>query len=150
MEGNTMSSNIANDNVVLRENIQIVNTQTVSQNEKKSMLKEKGYQFVKRIVDIIGGLVGTILLVPITIAIWIGRLVTKENDGPIFYEQLRIGKNGKQFRLYKYRSMVIDADKKLEQLENAVRKRRFDSKMFAETICEIYENDYRTRNGEND
>lgn len=37
-----------------------------------------------------------------------------------------------------------------EDVENAVRKRRFDSKMFAETICEIYENDYRTRNGEND
>lgn len=37
-----------------------------------------------------------------------------------------------------------------EDVENAVRKRRFDSKMFAETICEIYENDYRTRTGEND
>ena len=115
MEGNIMSSNIANDNVVLRENIQIVNAEVVSQNEKKSVLKEKGYQFVKRTVDIIGGLVGTILLVPITIAIGVGRMITKENDGPIFYEQLRIGKNGKQFRLYKYRSMVIDADRKLEE-----------------------------------
>ena len=33
-----------------------------------------------------------------------------ENDGPIFYEQLRIGKNGKVFKMYKYRSMVIGAD----------------------------------------
>ena len=38
-----------------------------------------------------------------------------ENDGPIFYDQLRIGKNGKVFKMYKYRSMVIGADEKLHK-----------------------------------
>ena len=41
------------------------------------------------------------------------RLVLKENDGPLFFEQIRIGKNGKQFRMYKFRTMVMEADEKL-------------------------------------
>lgn len=75
---------------------------------------------IKRIVDIICGIIGVIFLIPITLVVVIVRLINKENDGPIFYEQLRIGKNGKQFRMYKYRSMVMGADEKLEKylLEN--------------------------------
>lgn len=113
-----MSSNIANDNVVLQESIPMLkvpsNAQTV-QNTEKITAREITYRVIKRCMDIIGSLVGIVLLVPITIVIWIGRLILKENDGPLFYEQLRIGKNGKQFRLYKYRSMVMDADKKLAE-----------------------------------
>lgn len=115
MEGNIMSSNIANDNVILRENLEVINIKTTTENEKKSSYKERIYNIVKRGIDIVGGLIGVVFLIPITIVIWLGRLITKENDGPLFYEQLRIGKNGKQFRLYKYRSMVVDADKKLEE-----------------------------------
>lgn len=70
---------------------------------------------IKRLVDIIAGLAGTILLIPITICIYIAKKILKENDGPIFYDQLRIGKDGKHFKLYKYRSMVIGADKILEE-----------------------------------
>ena len=77
------------------------------------------YKLIKRIVDIIGGLVGTILLIPITIVLYIVTLFYKENKGPLFFEQLRIGKNGKEFRLYKFRSMVMHADEKLwEYLNN--------------------------------
>ena len=76
------------------------------------LIIEKG---IKRLVDIIAGLAGTILLIPITICIYIARKILKENDGPIFYDQLRIGKDGKHFKLYKYRSMVIGADKILEE-----------------------------------
>lgn len=73
------------------------------------------YNIVKRVTDIIFGLIGTILLIPITIMVLLLRLIKKEHDGPIFYEQLRIGKNGKVFRLYKYRTMCINADAKLEK-----------------------------------
>lgn len=52
----------------------------------------------------------TIALIPLTIIIYVARIAMHENDGPIFYEQLRIGKNGKVFKMYKYRSMVIGAD----------------------------------------
>lgn len=80
---------------------------TTIDNKKIKTIIEKG---IKRIIDIIGGLVGTIALIPLTIIIYIARKVLHEDDGPIFYEQLRIGKDGKVFRMYKYRSMVVGAD----------------------------------------
>ena len=85
---------------------------TTIDNKKIKTIIEKG---IKRIIDIIGGLVGTIALIPLTIIIYIARKILHEDDGPIFYEQLRIGKNGKHFKLYKYRSMVIGADEILKE-----------------------------------
>ena len=73
------------------------------------------YKVIKRIIDIIGGLVGTIVLIPLTIIIYIARKILHEDDGPMFYEQLRIGKNGKIFKMYKYRSMVVGADEILKE-----------------------------------
>ena len=68
----------------------------------------------KRLIDILGGIVGTIVLIPLTIGIAIANLICKDN-GPIFYSQYRMGKNGKLFKMYKYRSMVIGADEKLKK-----------------------------------
>ena len=77
------------------------------------------YKITKRAIDIIGAIIGIILLIPTTILIYIARKILKEDQGPLFYEQLRYGKNGKIFRLYKFRSMCINADKKLkEYLDN--------------------------------
>lgn len=90
----------------------IINNATTINNKKVKLYIEKA---VKRVIDIIAGLVGTILLIPITIGIYIARKMLKEDDGPIFYDQLRIGKNGKIFKMYKYRSMVIGADDKLKE-----------------------------------
>ena len=72
-------------------------------------------QFVKRIVDIIGSLVGIIILIPLTVIIWALNKINKE-DGPIFFSQERIGKNGKHFKMYKFRSMVVNADEVLLNL----------------------------------
>lgn len=90
----------------------IINNATNINNKKVKLYIEKA---VKRVIDIIAGLVGTILLIPITIGVYIARKILKEDDGPIFYDQLRIGKNGKIFKMYKYRSMVIGADDKLKE-----------------------------------
>lgn len=68
--------------------------------------------FIKRCIDICGGLVGVILLLPITFVVKVANILNKDN-GPVFYTQDRIGKNGKLFKIYKYRTMVQDADKKL-------------------------------------
>ena len=68
----------------------------------------------KRLIDILGGIVGTIVLIPLTIGIAIANLICKDN-GPIFYSQYRLGKNGKLFKMYKYRSMVVGADEKLKK-----------------------------------
>ena len=83
--------------------------------EKTKTSKKILYRMVKRIIDIIGSLIGIIFLIPATIIIYFARKILKEDQGPLFYEQLRYGKNGKIFRLYKYRSMCIGADEKLKE-----------------------------------
>ena len=88
---------------------------TTINNKKIKLYIEK---VLKRFIDIVAGLVGTVALIPITIGIYIAAKILHEDNGPIFYEQLRIGKNGKVFRMYKYRSMVIGADEKLSTYLN--------------------------------
>ena len=73
--------------------------------------------FVKRLMDIVGGLFGsliTVLITPIVgLAIWIS------DPGPIFFSQTRIGENGKKFQMYKFRSMYKDAEARKKQLAQA-------------------------------
>ena len=71
-------------------------------------------KIIKRAIDIIGGLIGTLLLIPLTIGIFLANKISNDR-GPIFYTQERIGKDGKIFKMYKYRSMVVGADEKLEK-----------------------------------
>ena len=108
-----MNANISEENIIADKTVRI------QENIKEKIeVKKVVYKFIKRLIDILGGLVGTVLLVPITLCVFIARIILKENDGPLFYEQLRIGKNGKVLKMYKYRSMVIGADEKLfEYLE---------------------------------
>ena len=98
-------------------NESVVTTEAIVEPKKEETIKMKNkkivYRFIKRIIDIIGGLVGIVLLIPITIVLYLISIFSKENKGPIFYEQLRVGKNGKEFRIYKFRSMVMHADEKL-------------------------------------
>lgn len=54
------------------------------------------------------------MIIPLTIGIYIANLIVKDN-GPVFYCQNRIGKDGKLFKMYKFRSMVVGAEKKLEE-----------------------------------
>lgn len=94
------------------------------------------YRFVKRLIDIIAGIVGVILLVPITIMVEIIRIIKKENDGPLFYEQLRIGKNGKQFRMYKFRSMCMNADDRLKEYLEENEEARKEYKKYKKLKCD--------------
>lgn len=80
----------------------------------KMEINKKIYKIVKRIIDIIGALVGCIILLPLTMCIWIANITAKDN-GPVFYVQKRIGKDGRVFKMYKFRSMVVNADKKLKR-----------------------------------
>ena len=100
------------------QNSMIDNVRVIKK-EKTKTNKKIMYNFIKRTIDVIGALIGIIILIPATIIIYLARKILKEDKGPLFYEQLRYGKNGKVFRLYKFRSMCIGADKKLkEYLEN--------------------------------
>lgn len=73
------------------------------------------YLIIKRIFDLICGLIGCIFLLPITIIIKISYMISGDFHS-IFYSQVRIGKNGKEFKIYKFRSMVPNADEVLKEL----------------------------------
>ncbi|MCH4569094.1 sugar transferase [Bacillus sp. ES1-5] len=75
----------------------------------------KGYLLAKRCIDFIGALCGLILLSPVFLIVSV-LIKYEDSKGPIFFKQIRIGKNEKEFHMYKFRSMVIDAEEKLEGL----------------------------------
>ena len=75
----------------------------------------KTYLFCKRLFDIVCGLVGFIVLVPIIIIVKIFTLLSGDKES-IFFTQSRIGQNGKEFKFYKFRSMVPNADEVLFEL----------------------------------
>lgn len=77
--------------------------------------KDQVYLFMKRITDIAGSLVGLILLFPLFLLIAI-LIKLEDPKGPIFFRQLRVGENEKTFYMYKFRSMVYNAEELLEQL----------------------------------
>lgn len=74
------------------------------------------YHTVKRGFDFVAAICGLILLSPVML--WIAFLIKKEDHGPIFYKQTRVGKNGKNFEMYKFRSMFVNADQMLDKLKN--------------------------------
>lgn len=69
---------------------------------------------LKRLTDIIGGLVGC--LITLLLTVFIAPAIVIESPGPIFFTQVRIGKNGRRFRIYKFRSMYMDAEKRKQEL----------------------------------
>ena len=73
------------------------------------------YHGIKRIFDIVAATCGIVLLSPLMIIIAV--LIKTEDHGPIFYKQVRVGKNGKTFKMYKFRSMFVNADKMLTKLK---------------------------------
>lgn len=75
----------------------------------------KGYILAKRCIDFVGALCGLIVLFPV---FFIVAVLIKYEDpkGPVFFKQIRMGKNGRDFYMYKFRSMVTDAEKRLEDL----------------------------------
>ena len=99
----TNEINIA-ENINIKRNIQIA-----------IRITKLVYYIYSRIIDIISGIIGTILVLPITLLVICVRFLKNENNGPIFFTQLRIGKDGKTFKMYKYRTMCENADDKLEK-----------------------------------
>ncbi|MDR3189827.1 MAG: sugar transferase [Lactobacillaceae bacterium] len=82
-----------------------------------AMVQEEAayYLFFKRFVDIIGAIVGLTVMMPIGIVLAI--LIKIEDGGSIFFAQERIGKHGRAFKIYKFRSMCMDAEDRLTELK---------------------------------
>ena len=95
--------------------------------DNRSEIHKLASAFIKRTVDIIGAIVGCIILVPMMGIIFISNKISEDDDGPLFFTQERIGQNGKLFTMIKFRSMVVDADEKLKQFleENEDIKREY-------------------------
>ena len=70
--------------------------------------------FMKRALDILGGIVGVLLTGILTI--FVAPILLIQSPGPIFFKQERVGKNGKHFYLYKFRSMYMDAEARKAEL----------------------------------
>ncbi len=72
-------------------------------------------RFLKRLIDIVFGLVGAVAVVILTVVI--GPLIFLEDRGPIFFTQKRVGRNGRVFRIIKFRTMYTDAEQRKASLE---------------------------------
>ena len=74
------------------------------------IFKKKKFQlFLKRIFDCFVSFIGLIILLPIFLAIAI--IIKLDSTGPVFYKQIRVGKNGNTFKIFKFRTMIQDAEK---------------------------------------
>ncbi|MCM1119043.1 MAG: exopolysaccharide biosynthesis polyprenyl glycosylphosphotransferase [bacterium] len=71
-------------------------------------------QMMKRGLDILGGLVGS--LITLLLMVVIAPAIYIKSPGPIFFSQIRVGRNGKQFKMYKFRSMYLDAEERKKEL----------------------------------
>lgn len=89
--------------------------------------KEDGiiYKFSKRLLDIICSLFGLIILSPVLLIVAI--LIKLESKGPVIFSQKRVGLNGEEFKMYKFRSMVQNAEELKEKL---VKQNEMSGPMF--------------------
>lgn len=70
---------------------------------------------IKRLIDILGALVGLFLTALITP--FVALAIKMDSSGPVFFSQMRIGKNGRRFKIWKFRSMYIDAEERKKELQ---------------------------------
>lgn len=73
-----------------------------------------GYCFIKRGLDVIFSLLGLIVLSPVFL--FIAVLIRIESEGSVIFSQIRVGKDGKKFKMYKFRSMVANAEELKDKL----------------------------------
>ncbi len=73
-------------------------------------IEQDGYLLLKRMIDVIVSIIGLIITSPVILLTIIA--IKLESSGPVIFKQLRLGKDGQEFTIYKFRSMVQDAEKK--------------------------------------
>lgn len=82
---------------------------------QKKINEQYGYRILKRSFDIIASVIGLIALSPIFLAVAIA--IKWDDGGPVFYDQVRVGKNGRKFKMYKFRSMRVNVENEMEKLQ---------------------------------
>ena len=109
-----LENEIEEDELIKTKEI-IMNVEQQEVLKEKISLKELSYRFIKRTFDIICGLIGVICLIPMALIIKIAYMCSGDFY-TIILTQNRIGKNGKEFKFYKFRSMIPFADDALFKL----------------------------------
>ena len=104
-----MNTDFTRENVI--ENIAILKIPTKSY--RKRLERPETYKFVKRFFDIVLASIGMIVLSPIFLIISLA--IKLESKGPIFFKHTRIGKDGKIIKIYKFRSMVNNAEDMIKE-----------------------------------
>lgn len=84
-------------------------------NNREGYKRGMGYFLIKRLIDIVGSLVGLVLISPLLLILCVA--IKLDSKGPIIFAQKRIGKNGVPFYMYKFRSMIVDAEERLGALK---------------------------------
>lgn len=83
---------------------------------------------LKRLIEITGTIIGLIIISPILLGIAIAIKI--DSEGPILFKQKRIGKHGKEFYIYKFRSMYLNAEERFEELKKYNQTNELMFKMF--------------------
>lgn len=111
-----ISEQYAQGNLAFDNNINIKDEKAVILSLVNNKKKRYAYLFFKRLFDVIFSLIGIVALLPVFLLTAIAIKV--DSKGSIIYSQPRAGKNGKTFKMYKFRSMCKDADEKLKDLQD--------------------------------
>src|SRR5699024_5175048 len=82
--------------------------------------QSRGYLFSKRVTDIVLSVIALILLSPVFLVIWLLDSFG-DNKGPVFFKQTRIGMHHQPFKIYKFRSMIVNADEILHKDRKSTR-----------------------------
>lgn len=101
MEVRTSENLLLEDNIILADKNEKI--------EQTSIYNK----YIKRVCDIIISLIGLIISLPLFLII--GILIKTESKGPVFFKHERIGKNGKKIKIYKFRTMVKDAEELIQK-----------------------------------
>lgn len=89
---------------------------------EENSFEKKVYFFLKRFTDIVLSIIALIVLSPVFFIVACIYKFNTTDEGPLFYKQIRVGKNGRNFGMYKFRSMVVNAEVKLKQDPNLYQK----------------------------
>jgi len=84
--------------------------------------------FIKRFIDLTGSILGLIIIFPLLIAI--AEVIKLDSKGAVLYKQKRKGKYGKEFYIYKFRSMYEDSERRIEELKKYNQTNELMFKMF--------------------
>lgn len=102
-----VNEKLKNEEIEIKEIVEEINIEEILINKKINM-------FFKRVFDISFSLIGIIVLCPIFLVLSV--LIKITSKGPIFFQQIRVGRYGRKFKILKFRTMIVDAEKKGMQI----------------------------------